>query len=216
MRIDILCPDAHHPVMGHLERWVGRQADALICHELATLRGGDFLFLISCGLIITPCVRDRYRHNLVIHASDLPQGRGWSPHVWTVVQGGNVITVALLDVAEQIDRGAIWFKRHIHLEGHELYDEINNLLFDAELDLMDFAIAHASNPPRQQQDEAAASYFPRRRPEDSRLDPEQSLASQFNLLRICDPDRYPAFFELRGHRYEVRIRKTETPDEVLS
>ncbi|HEY8995231.1 MAG TPA: hypothetical protein VIM71_11255, partial [Lacunisphaera sp.] len=49
------------------------------------------------------------------------------------------------------------------------------------------------------------SYYPRRRPVDSRLDPDKTLREQFNLLRACDPDRYPAYFEVAGRRYEVRV-----------
>ena len=48
-----------------------------------------------------------------------------------------------------------------------------------------------------------ASHYRRRRPADSRLDPELTLAEQFELLRVVDNDRYPAFFEWRGRRYEL-------------
>jgi methionyl-tRNA formyltransferase len=33
------------------------------------------------------------------------------------------------------------------------------------------------------------------------------LAEQFDLQRICDPERYPAFFELHGHRYKLTLDK---------
>ena len=46
---------------------------------------------------------------------------------------------------------------------------------------------------------------------DSRLDPSRSIAEQFDLLRVADPQRFPAFFDLRGHRYLVRLKKLELP-----
>ncbi|HER26225.1 MAG TPA: N-acetyltransferase, partial [Rhodospirillales bacterium] len=47
----------------------------------------------------------------------------------------------------------------------------------------------------------------RRRPPDSRLSPDQTIARQFDQLRVSDNYRYPAFFEHRGHRYKVQIEK---------
>ena len=55
-----------------------------------------------------------------------------------------------------------------------------------------------------------ASYYRRRRPVDSQLDPERTLAEQFDLLRVVDNDRYPAFFEWRGRRYGLLIQPVAT------
>ena len=51
-----------------------------------------------------------------------------------------------------------------------------------------------------------ASHYPRRRAVDSRLDPELSLAEQFNLLRVVDNQRYPASFQWRGRRYILNLQ----------
>lgn len=51
-----------------------------------------------------------------------------------------------------------------------------------------------------------ASYYPRRRPADSQLDPQRTLAEQMNLLRVVDNQRYPALVEVRGRRYELLIQ----------
>ncbi len=94
----------------------------------------------------------------------------------------------------------------IVLEGHELHDEIHARLFDAELRLMTWAVANCRTAqPRAQS--GAPTLYRRRTPADSKIDPAQSIASAFNLLRIADPDRYPAFFEIAGHRYKIRIEK---------
>jgi methionyl-tRNA formyltransferase len=36
---------------------------------------------------------------------------------------------------------------------------------------------------------------------------DRPLGEQFDLLRISDPMRYPAFFDWMGHRYVLRIEK---------
>ena len=51
------------------------------------------------------------------------------------------------------------------------------------------------------------SYYPRRRPVDSKVDPDSSLRQVFLQLRVADNVNYPAFFELNGHKYELRISK---------
>ena len=212
MKIAVACSDRHHPVFPHLEDWCRRQGadnEVELAEDADKLSGGDLLFLISYGRIVTQAVRARFGHVLVIHASELPQGRGWSPLVWQVLEGRHDIAVPVLEANDPVDSGAIWAQRWIKLEGHELFDEINEALFDSELGLMDFAVAEAPRITPQVQNESGATWYRRRKPEDSRLDPEKSLASQFDLLRVADPLRYPSFFELRGHRYEITIRKKD-------
>ena len=50
-----------------------------------------------------------------------------------------------------------------------------------------------------------ANHYRRRRPADSQLDPEIYLADQFNLLRVVDNQRYPAFFHWCGRRYVLQV-----------
>jgi len=216
MKVSVLCSSASHPVFPHLESWVrraGASHDVELVQTKAELSGGDILLLISCHEIISPEDRQRYRASLVIHASDLPEGRGWSPHIWQILEGRRDIVVSMLEAEDQVDTGAIWAQRHLTLEGHELCDEINEKLFAVELDLMDEALEKVGRGKPAPQDGRKPSYYRRRTPDDSRLDPHQSIADQFDLLRVADPDRFPAFFDLRGHRYRVRIEKAGAADE---
>lgn len=211
MRISVLCSDPAHPIHPLLARWceVRRVSHAVeLVHSKAELSGGDLLFLISCQEIIDAAVRANYRASLVIHASDLPRGRGWSPLVWQLLEGCDDIVITLLEAVDEVDGGAIWHQEQLHFAGHELVDEINVALFGAELALMDYAVANLETiQPRPQ--EGVPSYYRRRTPEDSRLDPRRSLADQFNLLRVADAARYPAFFDHLGQRYEIILRKAE-------
>jgi methionyl-tRNA formyltransferase len=216
MKISVLCSDTSHPVYPHLQSWVksaGVRHTVELVQRKAELTAGDILFLISCHEIISSQDRQKYAANLVIHASDLPEGRGWSPHVWQILEGRQDIVVSLIEAQDEVDTGPIWAQRHLVLEGHELYEEINSRLFAIELELMDHAlelIGHATPVP---QEGRAPSYYPRRKPEDSRLDPDRPIAEQFDLLRVADPQRYPAFFDLRGHRYLIHVEKAGAADE---
>lgn len=211
MKIAILTTDRQHPVVPQLEQWADdmrSQGHALsLCFDRSELTGGDVLFLVSCGQIIGEHERQKFQAVLVLHASDLPEGRGWSPHIWSILGGATRIPVCLLEACDQVDTGPIWAKTSFELEGHELLREINEKLFAAELYLMKLAVERFHELLPAPQSEAAGSYWPRRTPEDSRLDPSRSLAEQFELLRVVDNARYPAFFDLRGKRYTLRIEK---------
>ncbi|HOW96251.1 MAG TPA: PIG-L family deacetylase [Kiritimatiellia bacterium] len=210
LKVDVVCANCEHPVWVWLGDWRARQGAGCSVRLLncaAYADGGDFLFLISCGEIVRTPILSKYRHALVIHASDLPEGRGWSPHIWQILAGRTRFTVSLFEAADKLDAGPIWKKEVVELEGHELYDEINRKLFDVELRLMDYALAHADTVKPQPQEGTGMQYYRKRKPEDSRLDPGKSLADQFDLLRVADPHRFPVFFDFRGQRYIVQIRK---------
>lgn len=207
--VSILCTDTRHPVNPWLERWAQRRgADARvrIARDWRELGGGDFLFLVSCHQIIGKAVRDTFRHTLVLHASALPKGRGMSPHVWQILEGADRITLTLLNAEDALDSGDIWQQKELRFDGTELHDEIHRALFDAEIELMDWALDHCDHA-RPVAQVGEPTYYPRRTPADSRIDPTRPLAEFFDLLRIADPDRYPAHFEYRGQKYNIRIEK---------
>ena len=204
MKIDIYTSNLDHPVVPFLARWVERNAARHQCRLTADrtrLDGGDILFLMSVGEIIKRDVREHYRATIVIHPSDLPRGRGWSPQVWAIAAGATEIVVTAIEAVDQVDAGPIWAQVRFPVARHELVDEIHATLFAAEVALMDEVLARLDSAQPQPQATEGASYHRKRTPEDSRIDPERSIAAQFDLLRICDPDRYPAFFDLHGHRY---------------
>jgi methionyl-tRNA formyltransferase len=213
MQITLLCTDPLHPVVASLLPWRERMSAAghavALVHDKQDLPGGDVLFLVSCSQIIGAREKALYRATLVLHASDLPRGRGWSPYIWAVLDGAARITVSLLEAAEPVDSGRIWLKTGFDLEGHELLDEIHTRLFAAELDLMSQAVERFDAIAPQAQSGEPGPYLPRRSPADSRLDPQRPLAEQFDLLRVVDNQRFPAWFEFRGQRYKITITKDE-------
>lgn len=213
MKISILCTDANHPVVKSLRAWAdvmtSKGHGATLVFDKAELPGGDILFLVSCSQMIRDAERKKYRATLVLHASDLPKGRGWSPYIWSVLGGANQITVSLLEASEPVDSGAIWLKTTFALEGHELLLEINAKLFAAEILLMTQAVEQFDSITPTQQIGDPGPYMAKRTPADSRLDPYKTIVEQFNLLRVVDSQRYPAFFDYQGKRYLIKIEKVE-------
>jgi methionyl-tRNA formyltransferase len=214
MRISIVCSSDSHPVWSSLVAWKEEKEAGFIVElvtKISELSGGDLLFLVSCGEVVSKKTRDAYATTLVIHASNLPAGRGWSPLVWQILEGKNRIAVTLLEAEDAVDTGRIWSQVWLDFDGTELFDEINAKLFSAELELMNYAVAQFKNVLPAAQSFEGVSYYRKRTPEDSRIDPYKTFADQFDLLRVSDTLRYPAFFEFRGQRYEISLRKTFQP-----
>jgi methionyl-tRNA formyltransferase len=115
--------------------------------------------------------------------------------------------------AEEADSGDILMRDELVLEGTELNDEIRKALGEKIVGMC-LAYLEAPAPLAGTPQEGEPSWYARRRREDSRLDPERTIAEQFDLLRVVDNDRYPAFFDYRGQRYVLTI-SAEGKDEKL-
>lgn len=210
LNITLLCSDINHPVFTYLQKWSDKSGHLYNIQLVSTTADikdkKGILFLISCSEFIKKEIRDSFDFTLVLHASDLPSGRGWSPHIWDIINGKSEIVLSLLNAGSGIDSGDIWKKIRIPLDGTELYDQINHKLFTAEIELIDWFCQnhHSAKPVPQQGD---VDYYQKRKPEDSQLDPKKSILEQFNLLRVCDPERFPAYFIVNGQRYNIKITK---------
>lgn len=213
MKITFLCSDASHPVYKYLLEWAElnkAKNQIKIVHSKKDLQGGDLLIMISCSEIITSRERSLYAKSLVLHASDLPRGRGWSPHIWEIMNGAQKLTVSLIEAEDLVDSGSIWHQIQIEIPKDALWDEINHRLFEAELLLIDFAVRDFSTiAPKKQNSDIPPTYYKRRGPNDSEINPELSISSQFNKIRVCDPKRFPAYFFLHGSKYIISLKKSE-------
>lgn len=213
MKITILCTSVDHPINCWLKRWIGRnnkQHQIDLIRKKSDLSSGDLLFLISCAEIIGQTDRETYKKTLVIHASALPEGRGWNPHIWQILEGREQFVITLLEAEDKVDTGDIWHQVKINISKDALYAEINQAVFDAELELMDYAVSNFETvKPISQQQNIEPSYYRLRNPMDSRIDVTESLEKQFDLIRVCDPFRFPAFFHLHGKKYKLMLEKMD-------
>jgi len=111
MRVTIICSDVSHPVNAYLKAWTerhGKDHTIALVRNKNELAGGDILFMVSCREIIGAAERAGYGGALVLHASDLPQGRGWNPQIWELAAGSSHLTLTLLQAADVVDSGRVW------------------------------------------------------------------------------------------------------------
>jgi methionyl-tRNA formyltransferase len=165
---------------------------------------GDLAFFLGCTRIAGRETLAKNAHNIVVHQSALPHGRGWSPLAWQVIEGASQIPVTVFEAIEGVDEGQVYFRDVIQLEGSELVNELRELQGRNAIELCE-RVAEAYPELRGEPQTGEPTYYAKRGPDACRLDPQKTIAEQFNLLRVCDNERYPAFFEHRGRRYLLRI-----------
>lgn len=208
MKITIFISDAHC----WFTPWAHQLHDQLVKenHEVSfvykkeDIQAGDIAFYISCYVIIPKKILALHKHNLVCHPSDLPKGRGMSPLTWQILEGKNNIVLTLFEAAEKVDAGKIYLQETMHFDGTELNEELKQKQGDSTLALcMQFIHQYPNITAREQVGEP--TFYSWRKPEDSKLDINKTIAEQFNLLRVVDNERYPAFFEHQGKKYLLKI-----------
>ena len=193
-----------------IARRLGNQAN--LVRDQEDLPCGEIAFFLGCVNIVKPAVLACNKRNLVVHASDLPKGRGFSPWTWLVLEGRDRVPVCLIDAADQVDSGAIVYKEYIELSGTELIDDLRSAIGRKTVELCERFLSEAVLPIGQPQ-AGEVSVYPRRTPRDSELDVYKDIRSQFNLLRTVDNDRYPAFFRINGAKYFLRIERSDGGDD---
>lgn len=170
------------------------------------IANGDILFILSYFKILTNVELSLHTNNIVIHASDLPFGRGFSPMSWQIAEGRNLVVFSLFEAAEEIDAGKIYFKRSLELNGAELYFEWKKLQNQMVIEMaLDFVARLPDILKQGVAQDGVGNIYRRRNKTDDQLDISKSLSSQFDLLRICNPDRFPAWFTYRGRSFKIRI-----------
>ena len=183
--------------LGHEVKCVFHKKDLSQC---------DISFFLSYFEIINKPYLELSEHNIVVHASDLPRGKGWSPMTWQILEGKNRIPITLFEACESVDAGKYYIKDEIVLNGTELIDELHEKL---GLKIVNMCLNYVQNflTLKGKEQSGVETFYQRRKPEDSKLDINKTIKEQFNLLRIVDNNYYPAFFEYNGYRYKIQINK---------
>jgi len=168
----------------------------------------DVLFILSYHKIIK---KDYLvaKHNIVIHASDLPKGKGWAPMFWQILENKNDIVFSMFEASDGVDDGDIYMKKKLVLTGYELNEELRDKQanFTIEMCIEFLTDYHKYQMPLKQK--GIESFYKKRTAKDSELNINKSINEQFNLFRIVDNENYPAFFYKDNKKYILKIEEVE-------
>ena len=150
------------------------------------------------------------KYNLIPHESDLPKGIGMSPLTWQILENKKIIIFSLIEANENLDSGNIYFKKKVFIPKNILFNEIkkiqlkNNILIIKKF--LKFLKKNKTSP-KSIRPIGKKTFYKKRTPLDSKLNINQSLKKQFNLLRVADYKNYPTYFYMYGKKYILKIIK---------
>jgi len=209
MKITILTDNPNSwiiPFIEELKIYLVRDHEVKHVFESEQVESGDILFILSCEKLVKSQILKLNKNNIVVHPSDLPKQRGWSPLTWQVLEGKNVIPICLFEAHPIADGGGVYIRDEIKLDGTELNSGMKQKQGEITLKMIKkylkekntlLAIDQIGEP----------SYCNKITPEDSEIDINKSLKDQFNRLRVADNKRYPAFFKYKNNKYIIKIYK---------
>jgi methionyl-tRNA formyltransferase len=146
-----------------------------------------------------------------LHGSLLPKYRGRAPVNWALVHGETQTGATLHVMSARADAGEIVDQEPVPIGPDDTAFEVQKRVTKAGLRILERRLGElrSGTAPRRAQDEREATTFPRRNPEDGRIDWTRSAQEVHNLVRaVAHP--YPgAFTDIFGGR--TFVWKTRLP-----
>jgi methionyl-tRNA formyltransferase len=166
----------------------------------------SIVFVLSYTRILDITFIKRNKKVLIVHPSKLPKDKGFAPVQNQILKNKKLIHICLLEAAEKVDSGLIIYRDTFLLTGFELSSEIRNKQAISTFKLIRKFLKNYPKIKTHKQ-KGISNFNKKRSPEDSKLNINKTIKSQFNLLRICDNDYYPAFFRYKKNTYIIKLFK---------
>jgi methionyl-tRNA formyltransferase len=165
----------------------------------------DWIFFPHWSWLIPDEIHSRYEC-VIFHMTDLPYGRGGSPLQNLIVRGHKETKLTALKCASGLDRGPIYKKVPLLLDGtaEAILGRAADLMEDLIVDIVE-------RQPTPVQQAGDVVEFKRRRPEDGDLNKVETLDQVYDYIRMLDGEGYPAaFLETANFRFEFsQVRRED-------
>lgn len=132
---------------------------------------------------------------LNMHPSKLPQYRGRASINWAILKGETQIGLSVHFVDEGTDTGDVIADTYIELNDNQDVGDALNLLYPkySELSRLAINLMESGKYIPIKQDESKSSYYPKRKPEDGKINFQDNPIAIKNLIRAVAPP-YPGAF----------------------
>ena len=172
--------------------------------EYEQIVGYDVVFILGFTKIIKSQLLSNNSVNLVVHESALPEGKGFAPVQWQILQGKRSIVVSLIEAGEKVDSGDIILQDIMKLSGYELWSKVREKQAKVTLSLITKFLNIYPDYTKQAQ-EGEETFFAKRTDKDDELDADKTLREQFNHFRIANNEEYPLYFFINDKKYHLKI-----------
>ena len=167
----------------------------------------DIVIIMSYYKIIPKKYLKKSKHNLVVHESNLPKGRGFSPLYWQILDGKTNIVFSLFECSEKMDAGNIYFKKKFKFSPNLIFEEIKIKQMNSALSLIEKFFYNYSKKKKfkSYRQKGKSSIFKRIKQNMSKLDINKSIKSQMNIIRTRDNENFPSFFIYKRKKFVIKV-----------
>lgn len=168
------------------------------------------LFFPHWSHIIPPEIFENFEC-IVFHMTDVPFGRGGSPLQNLIERGIYETKISAIKATKEIDAGNVLIKRKLSLYGsaEEIYIRATKIIIDMIKTII-------KTKPKSTPQRGQATYFKRRKKEQSNIANLDSLEKVFDYIRMLDAEGYPhAYLETNYFKFKF-TRATLKQGSILA
>jgi hypothetical protein len=219
-RLKVLCVLSQsswidNEVWGHLGTLLSDGIFVKVAYEISQEEDSYICLLLGFDQLLEASQLSKFKNVLVVHESDLPKGRGWSPMTWRVLEGHKKMHLTLFEAEIELDSGVIYGRSEIPLTGRELVSELREIQLRESFTLIgNFIRNYPATLESSEIQVGDPTYFKRRTKLDSQCDSASTIDSIFDLLRVSDPERYPVYFEKNREVFKLTMDRIKPPRNV--
>lgn len=148
-----------------------------------------------------------------VHGSLLPKYRGAAPTNWTMINGDKASGVTIIKMNEKMDEGDILFKKEIPIDAEDtnitLSEKLSELGSEAFMEALE--LIESDKIRFIKQDDTAATYAPKLKKEDGRIDWNEPAVKIHNKVKGFLP--WPSAYTYFDGKI-LKILKTEIAEDV--
>jgi methionyl-tRNA formyltransferase len=183
----------------------------------------ELIVVTAYGQIIPPSIiyLPKYR-SVNVHFSLLPKYRGASPVQWALLNGEEKTGITIFELNEKMDEGDILSQEEVEILPGENAAELEMRLAQKGAELLVKTIARIDSAEHRKQDHSRATYAPKLKKEDGRIDWGKNALQIERQVRAFTP--WPSAYSfldekriiiLKGKRIEDKFSPSSLPGKIL-
>ena len=153
----------------------------------------DLLFILGFTKKINLEKLKNYKNKFIIHESDLPRGRGFSPVKNQILKKIDKIKCCLIECVDKVDGGDIYEYDYLKIGKNDLYDDIRLKQFKITIKLIKKLLKKYPKIQGKKQI-GIPTYYKKFNKKSDEIDITKNIISLFDLLRSTDYNRHQNYF----------------------
>ena len=166
----------------------------------------ELLFLLGLTKKINLKKYKNINKAFLIHESNLPKGRGFSPVKHQILEKKDKIKCCLISCDEKIDTGKIYKYDFLKIKKTDLYDDIKKKQFLISMKMIK-KILNDYPFLKSKEQKGKPTYYRKFTSEDDQININLSIKDEFNKIRSTDYINHQNYFYYKNKKFFQRISK---------